>query len=42
MSKQSERSKNMHDIELEFKNCTENRNTISFTLMIHAPVYRKY
>lgn len=28
MSKQSEHSKNMHDIELEFKNCTENRNTL--------------
>lgn len=28
MSKQSGHSKNMHDIELEFKNCTENRNTL--------------
>lgn len=28
MSKQSEHSKNMHDIELEFKNCTENRNIL--------------
>lgn len=28
MSKQSEHSKNIHDIELEFKNCTENRNTL--------------
>ena len=28
MSKQSEHSKNMHDIDLEFKNCTENRNTL--------------
>lgn len=28
MSKQSEHSKNIHDIELEFKNCTENHNTL--------------